>query len=132
VLIVVKEIQLKNLQHPPNNVLVLLKKELDVKKEQKIQTDVVITTNKKIRVMNRSFLFAIDINTKEVIVSESLKGTNKINFIERIKQSDNDMFFNAIVTLTSITKSSSFDARIFKSMDKVCQMIYHKHKENQG
>tara|TARA_B110000196_G_C20530136_1_gene379652 strand:- start:108 stop:251 length:144 start_codon:yes stop_codon:yes gene_type:complete len=47
VLIVVKEIQLKNLQHPPNNVLVLLKKELDVKKEQKIQTDVVITTNKK-------------------------------------------------------------------------------------
>ena len=82
--------------------------------------------------MNRSFLFAIDINTKEVIVSESLKGTNKINFIERIKQSDNDMFFNAIVTLTSITKSSSFDTIIFKSMDKVCQMIYHKHKENQG
>ena len=82
--------------------------------------------------MNKSLLFAIDINTQEVIVSESAKGTNKINFIERIKQSDNYIFFNAVVTLTSITKSSSFDARIFKSMDKVCQMIYHKHKENQG
>ena len=82
--------------------------------------------------MNKSLLFAIDINTQEVIVSESSKGTNKINFIERIKQSDNYMFFNAVVTLTSIAKSSSFDARIFKSMDKVCQMIYHKHKENQG
>ena len=53
--------------------------------------------------MNRSLLFAIDINTQEVIVSESSKGTNKINFIERIKQKDNDMFFNAVVTLTSIT-----------------------------
>ena len=81
--------------------------------------------------MNRSLLFAIDINTEEVIVSECSKGKNKINFIERIKQSDNDMFFNAIVTLTSITKSSSFDAIIFKSMDKVCQIMYHKHKEIQ-
>ena len=46
-LIVVKEIQLKNPQHPPNNVLELLKKELDVKIEQRIQADVVITTNNK-------------------------------------------------------------------------------------
>ena len=78
--------------------------------------------------MNRGLLFAIDINTEEVIVSESYKGTNKINFIERIKQSDNDMFFNAVVTLTSITKSASFDAKIFKAMDKVCQIMYDKHK----
>jgi hypothetical protein len=78
--------------------------------------------------MNRNLLFAIDINTEEVIVSESFKGSNKINFIERIKQSDNEMFFNAVVTLTSITKSSNFDARMFKSMDKVCQMMYDKHK----
>ena len=79
--------------------------------------------------MNRNLLFAIDINTDEVIVSESSKGTNKINFIERIKQSDNDMFFNAVLTLTSITRSSNFDATLFRSMDKVCQMIYNKHKE---
>ena len=56
---------------------------------------------------------------------------NKINFIERIKQSDNDMFFNAVVALTCITKSPHFDVRTFNAMDKVCQMIYHKHKEIQ-
>tara|TARA_B100001113_G_scaffold322603_1_gene293132 strand:- start:136 stop:378 length:243 start_codon:yes stop_codon:yes gene_type:complete len=78
--------------------------------------------------MNRNLLFAIDINTEEVIVSESFKGSNKINFIERIKQSDNEMFFNAVVTLTSITKSSNFDTRMFKSMDKICQIMYDKHK----
>jgi len=47
VLIAVKEIQLKNPQYPPNNVLELLKKELDVGIEQRIQADVVITTNNK-------------------------------------------------------------------------------------
>ena len=79
--------------------------------------------------MNKSLLFAIDIQTQEVIVSGSSKGSNKINFIERIVQSDNVMFYNAVQTLTSITKSSNFDMAIFKSMDKVCQMMYHKHKE---
>ena len=80
--------------------------------------------------MNKSLLFAIDIDTQEVIVSGSSKGSNKINFIERIVQSDNVMFYNAVQTLTSITKSSNFDMAIFKSMDKVCQMMYHKHKES--
>ena len=79
--------------------------------------------------MNKSLLFAIDIQTQEVIVSGSSKGSNKINFIERIVQSDNVMFYNAVQTLTSITKSSNFDMAIFKSMDKVCQMMYSKHKE---
>jgi hypothetical protein len=79
--------------------------------------------------MNKNLLFAIDLSTEEVIVSDSSKGSNKINFIERIKRSDNDIFFNAVLTLTSIAKSSDFDATIFKSMDKVCQMMYHKYKE---
>jgi hypothetical protein len=79
--------------------------------------------------MNKNLLFAIDISTEEVIVSDSSKGSNKINFIERMKRSDNDIFFNAVLTLTSIAKSSDFDAIIFKSMDKVCQMMYHKYKE---
>jgi|TARA_B110000879_G_scaffold2866_1_gene3925 hypothetical protein len=95
--------------------------------------DVVITTNnqkiKFLKVMSKDLLFAIDTNTKEVIVSDSSKVNNKIKFIERIRQSDNDMFFNAVLTLTSITRSSNFDATLFKSMDKVCQMIYNKHKE---
>jgi len=80
--------------------------------------------------MSKSLLFAIDIHTQEVIVSSSSKGSNKVNFIERIVQSDNVMFYNAVQTLTSISKSSSFDMDIFKEMDKVCQMMYRKHKES--
>jgi hypothetical protein len=80
--------------------------------------------------MNKSLLFAIDIDTQEVIVSGSSKGSNKINFIERIVQSDNVMFYNAVQTLTSISKSSNFDMDIFESMDKVCQMMYRNHKES--
>jgi hypothetical protein len=80
--------------------------------------------------MSKSLLFAIDIHTQEVIVSGSSKGSNKINFIERVVQSDNVMFYNAVQTLTSISKSSNFDMAIFKSMDKVCQMLYSKHKES--
>ena len=33
--------------------------------------------------MNNSFLFAIDTDTEEVIVSDSPKGSHTINFIER-------------------------------------------------
>jgi hypothetical protein len=74
-----------------------------------------------------NLLFAIDQNTQEIIVSESPKGSNKINFIERIRRQENDMLFNAVSTLTSISKASDFDISIFKAMDKVCQMIYNKH-----
>jgi hypothetical protein len=80
--------------------------------------------------MNKNFLFAIDTNTQELIVSESPKGSIKVNFIERIGRNDNEMLYNAVVTLTSITKASNFDAAIFKAMDKVCQMLYNKHKGN--
>ena len=79
--------------------------------------------------MNDDFLFAVDCNTMEVIVSNSLKGTNKIKFIERIKKDDNIMIFNAAVTLKSITAASNFDEKIFELMDNVCQAIYEKHKE---
>jgi hypothetical protein len=36
-----------------------------------------------------NLLFAIDANTKEVIVSDSPKSSNKVVFIERIKQQEN-------------------------------------------
>lgn len=79
--------------------------------------------------MSKTLLFAIDTDTKEVIVSNSSKGSNEVNAAERIKQSDNIIIYNAVQTLTSITKSTNFDEAIFKSMDKVCQMLYQKHKE---
>ena len=76
-----------------------------------------------------SFLFAIDPNTEETIVSASQPGSNKIDFIERISVIENGVLFNAVVTLTSITNAPDFDNKIFKAMDKVCQLIYSKHKE---
>lgn len=79
--------------------------------------------------MNLNLLFAIDTNTEEVIVSESPKGTNKVNFIERIARNDNEMIYNAVVTLTSIAKAAHLDVATFKAMDKVCQMMYTKYKE---
>jgi hypothetical protein len=79
--------------------------------------------------MNKNLLFALDTNTEEVIVSDSPKGSNKVNFIERIEKKENEILYNAAVTLTSITKATNFDVAIFKAMDKVCQMIYNKHNE---
>lgn len=75
-----------------------------------------------------NFLFAIDENSKEVIVSESPKGSKSINFIERIAQKDNELFYSAVATLTAIAKSPDFEPAIFKAMDKVCQMMYGKNK----
>ena len=78
--------------------------------------------------MSQSFLFAIDTATEEIIVSESPKGSNKINFIERIKRADHDILYQAVMTLTLITRSPNLDTALFKAMDKVCQLIYAKHK----
>ncbi len=80
--------------------------------------------------MDYSFLFAIDPKTEGVIVSNSSKGTKKINFVERVHREENEVFYFSVVTLTGITKISDFDVNLFKSMDKVCQMIYKKFKES--
>jgi hypothetical protein len=77
--------------------------------------------------MNTTYLFAIDSNTEEVIVSESAKGTKKIDFIERISRTENDILYNAVVTLTSISQDPNLDVSIFKASDKLCQLIYAKH-----
>ncbi len=78
--------------------------------------------------MNKSYLFALDEQTNEVVISESLKGSMKINFIERVGKKENEILFNAVVTLTSITKNAKFDESLFKAMDKVCQLMYIQHK----
>ena len=76
-----------------------------------------------------NMLFAIDTNTEEVIVSDSPKGSNKVNFIERIRRQDNADLFKAVELLTSISSASNFNTSIFKAVDKVCQLIYNKQKE---
>ena len=77
--------------------------------------------------MNKNLLFAVDANTPEVIVSDSPKGSNQVNFMERITRNNNEILYNAVVTLTSITKATNLDVALFKAMDKVVQMIYSKH-----
>ena len=77
--------------------------------------------------MNKNLLFAVDANTQEVIVSNSPKGSNQVNFMERITRNNNELLYNAVVTLTSITKATNLDVALFKAMDKVVQMIYSKH-----
>jgi hypothetical protein len=79
--------------------------------------------------MNTIVLFAVDATTEEVIVSDSPKGSTKVQFIERIGRTNNEMLYHAVVTLTSITKAPHLDVAIFKAMDKVCQLMYTKHKE---
>ncbi|MFN5376935.1 MAG: hypothetical protein ACK492_11320 [Chitinophagaceae bacterium] len=74
--------------------------------------------------MNQNLLFAIDEATNEIIVSESPKGSNKINLVERISRKENELLYHAVLTLTLVTKDSNFDPAIFKAMDKVCQLIY--------
>jgi hypothetical protein len=78
--------------------------------------------------MKKTLLFAIDQNTEETLVSETEKGSNKVNFIERIQRNQNEILFDAVSTLNKITNSPDFDVAIFKAMDKVCQMVYLKHK----
>ena len=78
--------------------------------------------------MKKTILFAIDLNMEETLVSESEKGNNKVNFIERISRNENELLFDAIITLTKITNSTNFDITIFNAMDKVCQLIYNKYK----
>jgi hypothetical protein len=78
--------------------------------------------------MSTNNLFAIDQKTEEVIVSESPKGSNKINFIERISRQENELLYNAVTILTNISQAPDLDIPIFKAMDKVCQLIYVKGK----
>ena len=82
--------------------------------------------NDKIEVMDK--LFALDETTNEVIVSESSKGRNSINFVERVNRKDDELLYQAVSILTIISKSPNFDVKIFKAMDRVCQLIYNGGK----
>jgi len=75
-----------------------------------------------------SKLFAIDENTQEIIVSESPKGSTKINFLERIARKENEILYTAVLTLTGMSREEDLDMRLFKAMDKVCQGLYEKSK----
>jgi len=79
--------------------------------------------------MKNTLLFAVDTQAEETIVSESQKGSNKVNLLERISRKENDILYHAVMTLTCVTKAPDIDMSLFKAMDKVCQLIYQKHLE---
>lgn len=74
-------------------------------------------------------LFAIDEKNNEVVISESQKGSKKIIFKERISQKENVTLYNAVMTLTAMSRNDNLDLRLFKAMDKICQELYNKYKE---
>ncbi len=76
-----------------------------------------------------AYLFATDENKNEVIVSVSVKGSLKIKLVEMIKYQNNIHLYNAVKLLNAISKDDNFNPNIFKSMDKVCQLLYSQHKE---
>jgi hypothetical protein len=69
-------------------------------------------------------LFAIDAEKQEVLVSESPKGSKAISQIARVSRNDNELLYQAVKTLTIMSTSQTFDVKVFKAMDKVCQLIY--------
>jgi hypothetical protein len=90
----------------------------------------IININCTLNLMKRNLLFATDLNTEEVIVSESQKGSNQVLFIERIPRQKHELLYRAVLTLTEITHAPDLDVQLFKAMDKVCQMIYTKGSTN--
>ena len=66
------------------------KKEQDAKTElpNRMEDAIYINNFKEISTMNTAYLFAIDRNTEEILVSQSAKGTNKIDFIEKINRTE--------------------------------------------
>lgn len=78
--------------------------------------------------MSHSLLFAIDKENQEVVISTSNDGSKKIENKDSIKKSENISLFNAVITLKSLIESDDLDIKVFKAMQKVCEMIYKNHK----
>lgn len=74
-----------------------------------------------------NYLFTVDEKTDEVIVSESLKGSKQIHFIERIHRKDHEILYQTVQLLATISRDPDLDLSIFKALDKVCQSIYAEH-----
>jgi len=79
--------------------------------------------------MKKTTLFAIDEARAEVLVSESAQGSNAIQPVARIPRSENPLLYDAVSLLTRITASPNIDTAVFKAMDKVCELMWEKHRK---
>lgn len=80
--------------------------------------------------MKTTLLFAIDPNTEETIVSESAKGSYQIQPIERIPRASHELLYEAVSLMSRMAQAAELDAAAFKSMDKVCALLYARHRGN--
>ena len=80
--------------------------------------------------MKKTLLFAVDANKEETIVSESAKGSYQIQPVERITRLAAPLLYQAVALLGQMAKDANLDAKVFSSMDKVCQMLYAQYKES--
>ena len=77
--------------------------------------------------MKKTILFAIDGTSKEVIVSESQKGSTSITFIERIPADKNELLYDAVKLLTKASREPKVNMEWFQLINQVCQLIYQQH-----
>jgi len=79
--------------------------------------------------MKTNYLFAIDPTSNDILISESAKGSFKINLVERIPSTSDDLLFDAVKLLTNVSKQPDLDVALFKAVEKVCQVIYSKRNK---
>lgn len=80
--------------------------------------------------MKNTILFAIDGATKETLVSESEKASNKVIFIERIGYNENELLYDTVALLTKIANATPLNVPVYIALDKVCQLIYSNHTKS--
>ncbi len=79
-----------------------------------------------------NYLFAIDPQTEEIIVSQSPKGSVKIEAVERIGKNNHAVLFHAVSALTLLSREQEINMTLFKAMDAICQKIYLSHLNSNG
>lgn len=81
--------------------------------------------------MKKTLLFAIDPTKEEIIVSASAKGSYQVQPVERMPRQTNELLYDAVALLSAMTDSPHFNMAVFRSMDKVCQLMYAQHQLNE-
>lgn len=79
-----------------------------------------------------NYLFAIDTQTEEIIVSQSPKGSFKIEAVERIGKNNHAVLFHAVSALNLLSREQEINMTLFKAMDAICQKIYLSHLNSNG
>lgn len=78
--------------------------------------------------MDSTLLFALDVENKKILVSQSKKNSTKIDSVDEITQQQAPLLFKAVEILTTLADATELDTNAFKATNKVCQLLYSKYK----